>query len=226
MVLARLYSLATTGLGGAAVGGVVLLSMFLFNLYKRQESLLYYPIVPGLPYKTTSSNPPPFNSPAGWGLRYDELNLETADGTRIHGWFVYADGEVAKAPTVVFFHANAGNMGFRLPNVAMYAQACVSNVLIFDYRGYGDSEGSPTEAGLELDAEAVMRYLDAKPDIDHRKVFFFGRSLGGAVAVRAATNLRRPEDKLAGIILENTFTSIGDMVDHVMPWLSPVRGHH
>ena len=85
--------------------------------------------------------------------------------------------------------------------------------------GYGNSEGTPTEHGLELDAEAMMDYLGRRADIDHKKIVFFGRSLGGAVAVRTAVNRR---SEVAALVLENTFTSISDMVDHVMPVLAKV----
>jgi len=220
-----LFTILTTGIGGTLVGGSCLLVVFLFNLYRKQDSLLYHPVIPGLPFRTCDDNPPPFRSPRAWGLRHEELQLTTADGERVHGWFVHAEGGAgARAPTIVFFHANAGNMALRLPNVAMLAAEVPANVLIFDYRGYGSSSGVPTEAGLELDAEAVMLYLAGRADIDHGRVFLFGRSLGGAVAVRAAANQARPHERLAGIMLENTFTCIGDMVDHVMPWLSLVRG--
>lgn len=98
-----------------------------------QDKLLYYPAIPGVPYKLTTDNPPPFNSPAGWGLSHEEVTLVSGDGTRLHGWFVRAvtsatqppaaaagddaagrgggNGGKASAvtpPTIVFFHANAG----------------------------------------------------------------------------------------------------------------------
>ena len=105
-------------------------------------------------------------------------------------------------PTLVFFHANAGNMGFRLPNIAQIYRAVNTNIFILSYRGYGDSEGSPNEAGLMIDADTVIKVFPdslshvlwqtllvlqhifyERSDIDPKKVFLFGRSLGGAVAV-------------------------------------------
>jgi pimeloyl-ACP methyl ester carboxylesterase len=129
----------------------------------------------------------------------------------LHAWFVKtaAGSNYKTAPTIVFFHANAGNMGLRLPNVDALVHLD-ANVLIFDYRGYGNSDDVPiNEEGLKLDGAAVMRYIDNREDIDRSKIFLFGRSLGGAVAVHTATAFSHA---IAGIILENTFTSISDMV--------------
>jgi fermentation-respiration switch protein FrsA (DUF1100 family) len=94
------------------------------------------------------------------------------------------------------------------------------NVLLVDYRGFGHSEGEPTETGLQLDAEAVLDAMHARDDIDSSKIFLFGRSLGGAVSVFLAE--KRPH-MISGLILENTFLSISSMVDTLMPWLSYVK---
>ncbi len=98
-----------------------------------------------------------------------------------------------------------------------------ANVLMVDYRGYGDSEGHPTEAGLMLDADAVLDYVlsGANPDIAPGKVVLFGSSLGGAVAVYAA---HKHGARVAAVVLENTFLSIAAMVDAVFPVLGPIKG--
>lgn len=221
---ARLAGWAFNGVAGGLAGGLTLLALVLYNLYCRQESLLYYPTIPGLPFphRTLGETPSPFNSPEPWGLPHEEVTITTADGVRLSAWFMRSAGGPA-SPTIVFCHANAGHMGFRLPNFAALVRGVPANVLAFDYRGYGNSEGSPTEAGLSLDIDAVLQHVAGRPDVDPRRVFLFGRSLGGAVAVRGAASLLRPDAALAGIILENTFTSISDMVDVVMPWLSPFK---
>lgn len=124
-------------------------------------------------------------------------------------------------PTLVFFHANAGNMGFRLPNIAQIFRAVDVNIFILSYRGYGDSEGSPNEAGLMIDADTVMKHIfHEREDIDPKKVFLFGRSLGGAVSIYVASKY---DDKICGTIVENTFTNISDMVDSVFPVLAPLK---
>ena len=90
------------------------------------------------------------------------------------------------------------------------------NIFVVSYRGYGNSTGTPTEVGLMSDARATLEYVFNKLKIDTSKVFIFGRSLGGAVTIYSAT-LEYP---VRGIILENTFTCIGDMVSAIMPKLA------
>lgn len=85
-----------------------------------------------------------------------------------------------------------------------------------EYRGYGRSTGSPSESGLQLDAQTALEYLRNRTDINHSKIFVFGRSLGGAVAVDLAA---RNSDLVHGLIVENSFTSVPDMVDIVLPAL-------
>ena len=83
-------------------------------------------------------------------------------------------------------------------------------MLILAYRGYGNSEGKPSEEGLKLDAEATLEYAQNHEEIDNDRIFVFGRSLGGAVATQLAMN---KSNSIKGLIIENTFTSISDMVD-------------
>ena len=84
---------------------------------------------------------------------------------------------------MIFFHENAGCIGTRLPNIEKIVKSTNSNVLILAYRGYSDSEGEPSEEGLKLDAEATLEYAQNREDIDNSRIFVFGRSLGGAVAI-------------------------------------------
>ena len=98
-----------------------------------------------------------------------------------------------------------------------------------EYRGYGDSDTvAPSEPGLKKDAEASLRFLSSHPQIDPTRIFLFGRSLGGAVAIHLAKYAQQQQrlgtmQPLAGIIVENTFLSISKMVDHLMPYLSPFK---
>lgn len=140
--------------------------------------------------------------PEAQGLQIENCFIQTPDGVRLHGWFVTNDSAIA---TLIWCHGNAGNISGRLDNLAKLANLPV-NVFIFDYRGYGKSEGSPYEAGIYLDAEAAYDYIAARPKVDPTRIVIFGRSLGGAVAVNLAAN--RP---CAGLILESTFTSAADM---------------
>jgi fermentation-respiration switch protein FrsA (DUF1100 family) len=138
----------------------------------------------------------------------EDCTFQTEDGMTLHGWFAHAlseqhvDGEPR---TLLFFHGNAGNITHRITNIAYLVQLGI-NVFIFDYRGYGKSEGVPNEQGLYADAVAAYEYLLSRNDVHKEKIVFFGRSLGGAVAVDLAT--RRSCEKL---ILESTFTSVKDM---------------
>lgn len=110
-------------------------------------------------------------------------------------------------------------MGFRMENLAELYNKSKFNVFILSYRGYGKSTGTPNEEGLMLDAEATMKYVFEELDINREKVFIFGRSLGGAVAIYAAGL----GHSVKGLILENTFTNISDMVSAVMPKVAWIK---
>ena len=98
------------------------------------------------------------------------------------------------------------------------------NLVIFGYRGYGKSEGTPSEEGVYLDGLAMSKYVfedkEAAKYIDREQVFLFGRSLGGAIAARVALDMSLP---FKGIIIENTFTTLGDLVDVMFPFLKRFR---
>lgn len=102
----------------------------------------------------------------------------------MHAWFVKANGTNPKlCRTLIYFHGNAGNVGSRLPNIELLVKELNTNVLILAYRGYGDSEGTPSEDGFKLDAEATLEYALNRNDIDNDRIFVMGSSLGGAVAI-------------------------------------------
>jgi len=94
------------------------------------------------------------------------------------------------------------------------------NVFMVSYRGYGKSQGTPTEEGLQRDGQAVIDHVWGRGDVDKTRILVLGRSLGGAVSVYVC---EQNPDKVKGLILENTFTSIPDMVDVVMPWVAPLK---
>jgi len=147
------------------------------------------------------------------GLAYEDVWLQTEDGLRLHAWWVPA--EPARG-TVLFFHGNAGNISHRLPSLQTFHRLGF-NTLIFDYRGYGQSEGRPSERGTYLDAEAAWRHLVQDRGIGPDRVVLFGRSLGGAVAAGLAER-HTP----AALILESTFTSVPALAAEMYPFL-PVR---
>jgi len=139
------------------------------------------------------------------GLPLEEVWLPVDDTVTVFAWFVDAG---PNRPVVLWCHGNAGNISHRLANLGELYRRGVS-VLLFDYRGYGRSTGSPSEAGLYQDALASYDYLVRQRRIPADRIVVFGRSLGGVVAGEVA--LHRPS---AGVILESTFPSIQSMADH------------
>lgn len=199
--------------------GMLMFVFMLIYLYFYQESMLYVNNMPDAKTKFPENLPPGFRSPAERNLPFEDLRLKTKDGLTLAGWFVKQQ-EPKNADTLLFFHANAGNIGGRLPLIEILYHHCGFNVVIVGYRGYGHSEGSPTEAGLELDAEAMFKFCQDCSEIDNNKIFVLGRSLGGAVAIQTA---EKYQTKIKGIILENTFSSIDDLVDVIFPFLKLVK---
>jgi fermentation-respiration switch protein FrsA (DUF1100 family) len=135
------------------------------------------------------------------GIEGHEVFLTSGDGTRLHGFFVASP---AATRAILFLHGNAGNASHRLPNAAELAQLGTA-VLVPDYRGYGMSEGTPSEAGCYADARAALEDLVGRGFPENR-IVLFGRSLGAAVAVDLAQ-----DRELAGVILESAFTSGADV---------------
>ncbi len=161
-----------------------------------QRKLLYHPSADG------------DFAPTGTAVPIEPVELLAEDGVKIHGWYLPPGGDAdpRTRPAVVYFHGNAGNITHRRPLVVDLAANGRAHVLIIDYRGFGKSEGTPTEAGLYRDALAAYDWLAARDDVDPARMVVFGRSLGGGVATEVAVQ-RKP----AGLVLESTFTSIADM---------------
>jgi fermentation-respiration switch protein FrsA (DUF1100 family) len=168
------------------------------------------------------------------GIPFEEAFVRSSDGTPIHVWFLPAPPAVdgAQAATFLMCHANAGNIGHRLPLADALRTATVANLVMWDYRGYGASGGQPGEEGIKRDAEAVLAWVRRHPAIHPAKIFVMGESLGGAVAAHIAhtaaaaatgscssssSSAAAAHPPLAGLLLLNTFTSISDMVDHLLP---------
>ena len=150
----------------------------------------------------------------------EDVWMKTADGLRIHGWHCSpqqkSEGQISQIPTrmtLLWLHGNAGNITGRYPVVRKLMEQRVS-VFIIDYRGYGRSEGSPSEEGLYRDAEAAWNYLTGERKVSARNIIIFGDSLGGAVAIDLASRVEP-----AGLIVQSSFTSISDMAAQVMPFL-------
>lgn len=151
-------------------------------------------------------------TPDSEGLAFDDLYLKTSDGLLINAWFVKASN---KAATVLYVHSNDGNMddGDRLEKIKFFHDLGI-NVLIFDYRGFGRSQGHPTEQGVYLDAQAAYDYLKTRSDIDQNRIIVYGTSLGGAVAIDLAT-----KRKFAALIVDSCFTNAKDIAEEWYPFL-------
>lgn len=152
-------------------------------------------------------------TPKKIGLDYTSVHIATSDGEMLHGWWVPVPD--AKG-TVLFFHGNAGNISHRLDYLAMFKQLGY-NTLLLDYRGYGQSSGTPSEIGTYLDAQAAWRYLTETKGIAPTRVVLYGESLGGAVAARLAV-----QEKPGLLVLASAFTSVPNLAAEIYPFL-PVR---
>jgi len=162
----------------------------------------------------------PLKYPAGYwntqgAVGASDAWMQASDGVKIHGWWVQRDGPLA----TLFLHGNAGNLTHRAPRMLEIA-AAGSSVLVLDYRGYGKSEGRPSEQGLYRDAEAGFIFLLGK-GYRPEQIILHGESLGTSVAIDLAS--RRP---CAGLVLEAPFTSAADVAATVVPVIGPllIRG--
>ena len=157
-------------------------------------------------------------TPASAGLPYEDLDFVAADGVALHGWFVPAQAPSrASGRALLLSHGNAGNISDRIEWLRMLHRGLDAHVLIYDYRGFGRSEGDPDEEGLYLDAEAALAALHARPEVDPAKIVIGGRSLGGGVTAELALRAIAAGRPPGGVVLESTFTSIGVMVAVVFP---------
>ena len=152
-------------------------------------------------------------TPATVGLDFEEVEITTSDGERLHGWFV---PHPEPRGVLLFFHGNAGNISHRLESIALFHRLRLE-VFIFDYRGYGRSSGRPGEDGSYRDAEAAWGYLVDERGIEPERIVLFGRSMGAAIAARQAA--AAPP---GGVILESAVTSVADIGAELYPFL-PVR---
>jgi len=218
-------------------GGFIALCMVIFAftglLYHAGDRLLYHPDQPA----TARVFVP---SPSMFGLPFENIYIRSKDKTRLHMFLVMSPhvqtsqinpngdqdannsqdnnrGDLTNThsapPTILFLHGNAGNIGHRLLNVKDIVDRLHCNVCLLEYRGYGHSDGSPSEEGIYMDAQAALDYLSTyqRSDvIDPRKIIVFGRSLGGAIAIDLCSRTEN-RDLVAALLVENSFTSIPDI---------------
>ncbi len=149
-------------------------------------------------------------TPQKLGLAFEDVSIQTSDKVTIHGWLI-------KAPqarsTLIFLHGNAGNIGDRLGKIDLFNRLSL-NVLIIDYRGYGKSDGRPTEKGAYKDALAAYDYLRERADMEGQNIVGYGASLGGAIAIDLAS-----KRALTCLIVDSTFSSAVDMAQRIYPFV-------
>jgi len=142
-------------------------------------------------------------TPARWGFRYDDVKFKSADGTKLHGWFLKAKTAKPKG-TVVFSHGNAGSLGHHLGFVMWLAEAGYQ-VFMYDYRGFGKSGGEVDREGMVEDVKAAFKYVCERPDVDPERLVSYGHSLGGAKSVTAIAE-EKPNG-LKAIVIDGAFAS-------------------
>ncbi len=147
-------------------------------------------------------------SPADYDLPYERVTFEAEDGLRLMGWVIPSEGE----NWLLYFHGNGENISRYLSLMARLRELGL-NILIFDYRGYGESEGVPSEAGLYADARAAYAFLQGR-GVGPERLYLYGFSLGSGVAVQLAT-----EVEVAGLVLEAAYTSLPAAGRHRYPFL-------
>jgi uncharacterized protein len=187
-----------TGLGLALLlyGGLLVLLL----LYEHR--LVFFP------------DPGPVLLPTG--LPVEPVRLTTPDGVRLSAWLIVPQADTSR--WILIFHGNAGNLGTPgRPEHDRQLRDLGLGVLAVDYRGYGDSEGSPSESGLYADARAAYDYLREVRGIPAGRIVIYGHSLGSAVAIELATRV-----PAAGLIVEGAFTSVPDRGAEIYPFV-PVR---
>lgn len=184
------------------VGGYLIL---LFLMFVFQNRLIFIPTQDLL------------ITPDQLGIEAEEIYVDTEDGEKLHGWF-FPNGN--SEYLVILCHGNAGNISTRIDIARMFERLGIS-IILFDYRGYGLSTGSPNEQGLYRDIEAVVDFAGSEYDYDPTKIVLYGRSLGGAVASYAATKYN-----VAGLIVDSSFESLEQMVSELYPFVPAVLARH
>lgn len=142
-----------------------------------------------------------FTTPRNLGLEYEDVSFAASDGVKLSGWFIPATTPRPRG-TVIHFHGNAENMTAHI-TFSWWFPSHGYNLLAFDYRGYGKSAGHATRAGTIRDGHAALDYVLSRKDVDPNAIYFFGQSLGGAIATVVAAE--RPE--VRALVLDSTFSS-------------------
>jgi uncharacterized protein len=150
-------------------------------------------------------------NPKFMSLSFEDIYFTTPDKLKIHAWFIPGDGRY----TILFCHGNAGNISTRLDKIVLLYGVQV-NLFFFDYRGYGVSEGAPSERGLYTDTRAAYEYMVNRLKIRPDRIIVYGESLGGAPAIDLASKVQT-----AGVIVEGAFSRAADIARRLQPFVPP-----
>ena len=195
-------------------------------IYLLQDRILYKTLS-HLPERYPQNNTFSLRRPSNYeNMLYEDLTLRTADDVHLKGWFIYPNDtsdssnfKSGQKPTFVYLHENTGNIGIRMPFYYSLVSKLDVNVLVMAYRGYSNSNGTASELGLKVDGRTILKYLEdpsrlspkISKHINPRLIYLYGRGIGAGVAMHMAeTN----PGIIRGLILENAFTSISDVVDY------------
>lgn len=197
---------------------LVLLSylMFLGLIASVQRSLIYHPHR----VDRISASEVHLRCP------FEDMVVTSSDGLELHGWRVRGDllekdqatPTTDRGPVILYFPGNAGNRRYRFPPLSLLGSLGAQVVLV-DYRGYGDNAGKPTEADLAKDARTIWNHLTTTLGIDPKRIVIYGESLGGGVGSRLASELCQEGIETAGLIVQSTFNSLVAVAGFHYPYL-------
>ena len=149
-------------------------------------------------------------NPSNIGLEFENIYLITKDNIKIHGWFIPNN---LTSKTILFFHGNAGNISYRIDIIEILSTLNV-NIFIIDYRGYGNSNGKPSEKGMYIDAITAYEYLINQKKIKPENIIIYGKSIGTTAAIDLASKV-----KIGKLIVDSGLTSAKDMSKIIIPFI-------
>jgi len=180
-------------------------------LYFKQNELIYPRNLP-MGARTEVMRPSEFGI-----TDFEELSIPTPDGESLSAFYIRPSNRLyAKNVTILMFHGNAGNIGHRIPIAKVLEESLGCNVLMLQYRGYGLSTGTPNEQGLLIDGQTGLDYIRQRAETRNTRIVVYGQSLGGALSIQLVAKNQADGD-IAGLILENTFTSMRKLIPSAFP---------
>ncbi|EJC98641.1 alpha/beta-hydrolase [Fomitiporia mediterranea MF3/22] len=216
----NILGLARKALAWALSGTVMSLASIVFSLLRHGPNIMLYP-------GAFETHPREVHLPSAWGLQYEDVTLTTSDKIKIRAYLLLQPDqetgsqktsidspEYGHRPTVIMFHGNCDNIGYTLPLAQIFSKRMRCNVLMLSPRGYGHSEGRPSTKGFQRDADAALNFVLSHSKLSKAPIVLYGQSIGGAMAVDLAV---RHADKIAALIIENTFTSLRRLIPEIMP---------